>query len=263
MKGIGTNDLKRELEAVRKKEQKYLNRHFRKNPLKEKLYEKVPEKLQGILEKAFEKAFWLVFEKGTGVIEKTFDRESALLEFEAGDYVLERRPGRKSIRRMEKKAGKDNGLNTAAAAVSGLGLGLLGLGIPDIPLVTGTLLKGIYEIALGYGFSYEEPGERIYILRLIRCALSEDETRVYWSQAMDEMAPGGQLLAGVWGQEDTAREIALTAKALSDGLLVEKFIQGIPLVGAVGGAVNAALYGRVSKLAGIKYKKRYLEIKNH
>ena len=37
MKGIGTNDLKRELEAVRKKEQKYLNRHFRKNPLKEKL----------------------------------------------------------------------------------------------------------------------------------------------------------------------------------------------------------------------------------
>ena len=62
---------------------------------------------------------------------------------------------------------------------------------------------------------------------------------------MDEMTPGGQLLAGVWGQEDTAREIALTAKALSDGLLVEKFIQGIPLVGAVGGAVNAALYGRV------------------
>ena len=66
MKGIGTNDLKRELEAVRKKEQKYLNRHFRKNPLKEKLYEKVPEKLQGILERPLKKRSGWCLRRGQG-----------------------------------------------------------------------------------------------------------------------------------------------------------------------------------------------------
>ena len=53
-------------------------------------------------------------------------------------------------------------------------------------------------------------------------------------------------------------EIDLTAAALADALLVEKFVQGIPIVGAVGGVVNTAVYSRVAKLAAIKYKQRYL-----
>ena len=40
------------------------------------LEEKVPEKIYGNLKKAFCKAFQIVFEKGGGIIEKTYDRES-------------------------------------------------------------------------------------------------------------------------------------------------------------------------------------------
>lgn len=258
MKRTRKQDLRGELEKVKKKEEKLLSRSPRQNPLKAAVYEKVPEKLRGVLEGAFEKAFWLVFQKGTAVIEKTFDRESAVLDYEAADYVVGRHPGKKSLRRMEKQAGKSSKVNTAAAAVSGIGLGLLGLGIPDIPLIVGTTLKGIYEIALGYGFPYEEDGEKIYILRIIRCALSEGEERIKWNRELNEMTVHGEIVLP-FSREQLAEEIRLTAKTLSDALLVEKFIQGIPLVGAVGGVVNAAVYGKISKMAGVKYKGRYLE----
>ena len=102
MRKIKETELKRELENVRKKETKFLNRSSLRNPLKEAVYERVPEKLQKVLEGAFERAFGLVFQKGTAVIEKTFDREGAALEFEAADYVVGRHPGKKSLRRMEK-----------------------------------------------------------------------------------------------------------------------------------------------------------------
>ena len=252
------NDLKRELEKVKKKEERFLNRSSLRNPLKEAVYEKVPEKLQKVLEGAFERAFEIVFQKGTAVIEKTFDREGAALEFEAADYVVGRHPGKKSLRRMEKQAKRGNKVNTAAAVASGLGLGLLGLGIPDIPLIVGTTLKGIYEIALGYGFHYEEEGEKIYILKMIRSALSEGEERRRWNREMDEMTCLGEICIPA-SKEELEEEIRLTARVLSNALLVEKFVQGVPVIGIVGGAVNAAVYRKVSWLAGMKYEERYLE----
>jgi len=258
LRKIKENELKRELENVRKKEKKFLNRSSLRNPLKEAVYERVPEKLQKVLEGAFERAFGLVFQKGTAVIEKTFDREGAALEFEAADYVVGRHPGKKSLRRMEKQAKRDNKVNTAAAAASGLGLGLLGLGIPDIPLIVGTTLKGVYEIALGYGFHYEDEGEKVYILKLIRSALAEGEERRRWSREMDEMTRYGEICVPI-SKEELKEEIRLTAKVLSDALLVEKFVQGVPVIGVVGGVVNAAFYRKVSWLGGVKYKGRYLE----
>ena len=99
MRKIKENELKRELENVRKKEKKFLNRSSLRNPLKEAVYERVPEKLQKVLEGAFERAFGLVFQKGTAVIEKTFDREGAALEFEAAVLTLLSRFACFSIRR--------------------------------------------------------------------------------------------------------------------------------------------------------------------
>lgn len=37
------------------------------------------------------------------------------------------------------------------SGVEGVGLGLLGIGLPDIPLFTAVILKSVYEIALSYG----------------------------------------------------------------------------------------------------------------
>lgn len=50
------------------------------------------------------------------------------------------------------------------SGVAGVGMGILGVGLPDIPVFTGMVLKSIYEIALSYGCEYESEGERRFIL---------------------------------------------------------------------------------------------------
>lgn len=245
------NDLLKELYAVQKIERRLLSSAIWKNPVKQNIYQKVPPKVCTLLEKAFEKAFRLVFLNGTQVIEKTFDKEAAGLDYEAGNFVVDKAGSRKSIRRLDKKARKDNLLNNAATTVSGLGLGFLGLGLPDIPLLVSTLLKGVYEIALGYGFDYTAKEEQIYILRLICTALADGSVKEDCNRRLEALA----------GETTLDQEIAAASKILSDALLVEKFVQGLPIVGVVGGFVNMAVYTRVSALAGVKYKIRYLKRK--
>lgn len=58
----------------------------------------------------------------------------------------------------------------------GIGLGVLGIGLPDIPLFTGMVLKSIYETAISYGFPYDTEEEQCYILKLISTALSRGDT---------------------------------------------------------------------------------------
>ena len=115
--------------------------------------------------------------------------------------------------------------------------------------MVGTILRGVYEIAIGYGVDYGSEEEKRYILRLICTALSDGGQRDACNRKLDSMEYGGGTLAG---------EIASTARMLSDALLVEKFVQGLPVVGVVGGAVNFSIYRRIAALAAVKYKKRYL-----
>ena len=61
--------LKKEIELT---ERKKLKKETKLNTL---LAQKVPPNLQGTLDAAFAKAFTLVFEKGTGVIEKTYNKQ--------------------------------------------------------------------------------------------------------------------------------------------------------------------------------------------
>ncbi len=246
------SDLERELLIVSRKEKRLLEKRPAEFKARQALYERVPLKVRGLLEAAFEKAFWMVFSRGTGVIEKTFDREEAKLRFEAADYIVNRRPVKKALRQVEKGAKKDNLINTAATAACGAGMGLLGLGLPDIPLTVGMMLKGIYETALGYGADYESQWERIYILRLIRAALCREEERQRWNGELEDMETGGNT------DRSLEEEIKITSKVLADALLVEKFIQGLPVVGAVGGAVNFCIYRKTAAWAAVKYKKRYL-----
>lgn len=49
------------------------------------------------------------------------------------------------------------------------------------------------------------------------------------------------------------------AGVLSMNLLYMKFLQGIPLVGAVGGAYDAVLVRQVSEYAELKYRRRFYE----
>ncbi len=59
-------------------------------------------------------------------------------------------------------------------------------------------------------------------------------------------------------EEELKGQIKKTADAFATDMLVMKFIQGIPVVGVIGGAANPLYYHRVMSYVQLKYRKRYL-----
>ena len=146
-------------------------------------------------------------------------------------------------------------VNLLLSGVSGVGLGILGIGLPDIALFTGLMLKGIYEIALNYGFEYESEEEKKFILLLIQGAIAHgDELRVIDSKVNERIMP---LDHQVMIPEDFSEMINQAAAGLSKELLYMKFLQGIPIVGVIGGAYDAVYMQQIMKYAELKYRKRY------
>lgn len=47
-------------------------------------------------------------------------------------------------------------------------------------------------------------------------------------------------------------------RQVSQAVLYGKILQGIPLVGVLGGAEDAVLLGRIQRYAAIKYERRFL-----
>lgn len=229
--------LTKEYNKVIKAEQKFKEKEMISFPYKDQLMQKVPEKLQNTLNLAFYKAFETAFLKGTSLLEKTYDKEEIQLEHEAKQLMAEKKPSRKHIRNMDKSSKKSALFHDALSTTSGTIMGFLGMGLPDIPVLVSVMLRQIYQCALSYGYDYDTNEERIFILQLIREALS------------DIVIDSGTL-------ED---EISRTANCLSEKLLVEKFIQGIPVIGTAGGILNHQVIKRISKYAQISYKKRWLE----
>lgn len=87
-------------------------------------------------------------------------------------YMADVKQNSKSLRSFSKKARDTGTKNLLLSGVSGIGMGVLGIGLPDIPVFTGMILKNIYETALQYGYSYESREEKYFILLLIRGAVS-------------------------------------------------------------------------------------------
>ena len=138
----------KELEKVEKKEEAFLSKRADKKEtyLNNLLANKVPEKLQSTLDAAFAKAFRMIFEKGTAVIEKTYNKEAREQNFQISEYSAEVKKNRRSARVFSKKAASTGRINMALSGISGIGMGALGVGLPDIPIFTAMILKSIYEI---------------------------------------------------------------------------------------------------------------------
>lgn len=245
-----------EWEKLNKKEQKFLkDREEKKDSvLNQKLAEKVPAKLQGTLDKAFAKAFGMIFEKGTGIIEKTYKKEEMQKTFKINEYTNEVRQNKKSLKAFGKKAEGSGRVNLLVSGAAGVGMGVFGVGIPDIPVFTAMVLKSIYEIALSYGYEYETEGERRFILLLIEGAVS------YGQQMLDVNEKLDAYIATVEtpNEYEEKEQIQKTAAVLSKELLYMKFLQGIPIVGAVGGVYDVVYMKRITAYANLKYKKRFL-----
>lgn len=222
-----------------------------------KIEEKIPETLSATLDSAFYKAFLLIFEKGTGVIEKTFKGEELQLEFQVNDFRVDKKPTKHSLRKLEAAGKKSKLLNSAVTTVEGIGFGVLGVGIPDIPVFLSMLLKGMYETAASYGYDYNKKEEQILILRMIAAGLADGTEKRKADGLVEEwlgFAPSTETFT-------FEEEVERASSALSDAMLMAKFIQGLPVIGAAGGMSNPVVYQKVSQYAVLKYKKRYLAAK--
>ncbi|MDD7718129.1 MAG: EcsC family protein [Eubacteriaceae bacterium] len=249
----------KELEKVEKKEEAFLSKRADKKEtyLNNLLADKVPEKLQSTLDAAFAKAFRMIFEKGTAVIEKTYNKEAREQNFQISEYSAEVKKNRRSARVFSKKAASTGRINMALSGISGIGMGALGVGLPDIPIFTAMILKSIYEIALSYGFDYDSEEERYFILLVIQGALTYGDEMAAINRRINEFIEerdGEPRLNPEYSQEEM---IVQTAGHLSKELLYMKFLQGIPVAGIIGGAYDVVYMKRIVEYAKLKYARRF------
>lgn len=253
----GKAAVEREFLDLRRQERKLRQAAARARPAgwKAALEAKIPAKVFTGLESAFRKGFSVVFNQGTVIIEKGYSKESLQADQAIRDYAVQVKGGRKELRQMDKSARKADLLNLAATTLEGIGLGALGIGMPDIVLFLGTLLKGIYETALNYGFDYDSPGERLLILKMMETALRTGDSWAEKNAETDRILenPGAEVT-----EQALEQQIAATSGVFAMDMLLLKFIQGIPVVGIIGGAANPLYYRRIMKYVQLKYRKRYL-----
>lgn len=249
--------LAKELLAVEKQEKKLEQAALKtKSPAwKTELESRIPEKVYSGLESAFCKGFGLVFDQGRAIIEKGYNKEGIQADHAIQDFSVQVKGGRKELKQMHKSAKQSDLVNLAVTTVEGVGLGALGIGMPDIVLFLGTLLKGIYETALRYGFDYESRQEQIFILKMMQTALSTGEDWINRNAEVDAMI---SLETTEITDEDFSCQLKNTASAFAVDMLLLKFIQGLPVVGVIGGAANPVYYSKVMKYVQLKYRKRYL-----
>lgn len=250
--------IEKELQKIEKTEERMRRQAEEKKEVlwKAKLEEKIPNKVMGGLKEAFSKALYLIFEKGNVIIENTYNRDYIEKEFQIKDFALDLKGGRKEIRKLKRDAACGNAINTLITTVEGVGLGAFGIGLPDIIIWVGFLLRGIYETALKYGFDYETPEEKVFILEMLEAAMLTGEEWKIVNESVDSYME--RNVHTVSTDEDIKRHIEKTANALATDMLIMKFIQGIPVVGMVGGATNPMYYHKIMSYVQLKYRKRYL-----
>lgn len=222
--------------------------------LMNKVENKIPEDLKSKLETAFYKAFGIVFEKGTGVIDKTYDRKSMNMDFRAYKSIIDK--DSEALIHLRKKIDRSLKKDIALTAAEGTGLGILGIGLPDIPIFIGVILRSIYKIASTYGFDCSDENEKCYILKLITGAMSRGEGRERTDRQIKRME---YLIDNNIFEGDLDREMKRTAGVLANELLTYKFVQGLTFVGVIGGYTNVKVFKRIVTYAHLKYERRCLE----
>ncbi len=150
----------------------------------------------------------MIFKKGTGIIEKTYKKEELKKTFQINEFTDEVRQSKKSLKAFGKRAEGSGRVNLMVSGAAGVGMGLLGVGIPDIPVFTG-----------------------------IDAYIADPDIPQDYEEKI---------------------QIEKTAGELSKELLYMKFLQGISIVGAVGGIYDVVYMKRITEYANLKYKKRFL-----
>ena len=248
--------LQKERLTIEKQEKKMVQAALKAKPAawKTELEKRIPTKVYNGLESAFCKGFSLVFNQGRIIIEKGYNKEQMQTDHAIRDFAVQIKGGKKELKQMNKSAKQSDFVNMAITTVEGIGLGALGVGLPDIVLFLGNLLKGVYETALNYGFDYDSRQEQLLILKMMQTALSNGESWIQRNAKVEEML----LFETVDITDDVFKQqVKETASVFAMDMLLLKFIQGLPVVGIIGGAANPMYYNKVMKYVQLKYRKRY------
>ena len=249
--------LNREFMALQRKEDKLMMAAVktRQSGWKKSLESKVPEKVYVGLNSAFAKGFSLVFQHGRKVIELTYKKEKTAQSYTARNESFQTSGNRREVKQIHKNAGKANRVNLVMTTVEGIGLGALGIGMPDIVLFLSTVLRGIYETALHYGFEYESRFEQMLIPKMMAASLSSGEEWFCRNKEVNDWILAGERSVS---DADFQEQIQETAAVFVVDMLLLKFIQGLPVVGLLGGAANPLYYNKIMQYMQVKYKRRYL-----
>lgn len=249
--------LNKELARVKKQEERLAQAAEKAQPTtwKMELERKIPMHVYSGLESAFCKGFGLLFGKGRVIIEKGYNKEEIQADYAIRDFAVQLKGGQKEMKQMHWHARRVDLVNMAMTTIEGIGLGALGVGMPDIVLFLGNLLKGIYEAALNYGFDYESREEQLLILKMMQTALSSGEAWAQRNTEVDEM-----LCLETVGITDEvfAQQLQDTVSVFAMDMLILKFVQGLPIIGVLGGVANSVYYSKIMKYVQLKYRKRYL-----
>lgn len=212
----------------------------------------LPDGIRDKLNIAFIKGFEVVFNKGIPIVEKTYSRRQKEEGFQINQFAFENKE-KGTMTGFKQSANRSSRKNMLISGAEGAAFGVLGIGLPDIPIFIGMIIKAIQEISLSYGFSYDSDEEKIFMLKLIRTSLCNGE------QLIEENLSIGRIICGFDEPVGSVQmEIEKTASILSDKLLYMKFVQGIPIVGMIGGLSDYTVMKDISKYARLVYKKRFL-----
>lgn len=252
MKQFTKNAYLKRIRTLIKKEQKFLNKCSlqKDNIINQKLKNKVNDNLEKTLNTAFEKAFNIVFKKGEKIIEKTYDAQKIKDQHTLNKLQLENSPSKKTLKKYIKAPNASCSKNLLITGISSSALGLLGIGIPDIPLFISLIIKNLQEISLSYGFDFKEDKEKYLMLLIIEGALSHDNIHRINKKInafIEKETPF-----------DLDQQISQTSKRLSKELLYLKFLQGIPIVGTITGIYDSKYMKQISDYAKLKYQYRFL-----
>ena len=255
----------KEWENQLKKEEKFIAKR-QEGPtsvLFKKMDNVIPDKMRSALDSAFFKGFETVFEKGTKVIEKTYDKNRMAAEYRVNEYAYELQENNRTAKTFTKKAKGKNTANMLISTVEGAGMGAFGLALLDIPVFVGMILKSVYEVAMSYGYEYESDEEKIFILKLIEVAMRDGDDFVEGdcevNAAIEFITSHGDYITG-WNisKEEQTRN---ASNSLVTEMIYTKCIQKIPLVGIIGGLFDPVYVNRISSYAMLKYRRRFLQSK--
>ena len=102
-----------------------------------------------------------MLKKGDWLIRRGIDETEIAQTFYEQDSKVRQKPCAKHLRTLDARARQVRWSGSGAALAEGVGLGVLGIGLPDIPIFLAGLLRGIYQIALSYGVDVREKHEPV------------------------------------------------------------------------------------------------------